>query len=304
MKIPMTRHEHLKTLMEDILLNDNKMSEDTTIRLINELRYSSLIIPARSENGTLNFIIYDIDGLSYTALFTDRDEFNRIYRSSDVKALENPFEVYQNIIKLKGIDGFIINPASQNYIIEKELILSITPPKTNSFTNNPYSEEELGQIYESIKNDELDEFLKSPANAANYPELFDVFSRSTLMCLMLCANDLSQYATGNMISMKTTGPLAFMHTDRIGGVYATVFSSKDRMCDVNVDSNLFRYAQIINLSTLVSYVLSEDMDGIILNQDTDNVLISRGELLRNSNGFEKFCNDVRLCEAIFYLFEL
>ena len=64
----------------------------------------------------------------------------------------------------------------------------------------------------------------------------------------------------------------------------------------------YRYAQLIDLATLVNFVLSEDMDGIILNPDSDNILIPRLTLLRYSLGFEKFANDERLFESIYYLF--
>ena len=107
MKTPIIKHEHLKTLIEDIYLNDNKLTEDFTVRLINEIRYSNLIIPAKRENNTLNFIIYDIDDLKYTPLFTDRDEFNKFYKSGDIQALDNPFEIYQNIIKTKDNESGI-----------------------------------------------------------------------------------------------------------------------------------------------------------------------------------------------------
>ena len=120
--------------------------------------------------------------------------------------------------------------------------------------------------------------------------------------MMLSAKELP--AKNKIISMKDTGPLAFMHTDNVGGNYATVFSSKEKLKLAKTEPKLFRYGQIINISTLLNYILTEDMDGMILNPDTDNVLIPRGELLRNSNGFEKFCNDFKLCEAIFYLFEI
>lgn len=302
MKSPMIRHEHLKTLIEDIYSNENRLTEDFTVRLINELRYSNLIIPARSENNTLNFIIYDIDDSNYTPLFTDLDEFNKFYKSSDTRALDNPFEIYQNIIKLKGIDGFILNPASHNYILEKELILPIMPPRLNNFTTDPYDEDQLLEIYENINNGSLESFLNDPANIGNYQGLFEEFSKSTLLCMMLSSKDLS--SKSKIISMKETGPLAFMHTDNVGGNYATVFSTKEKLKSAKAEPELFRYGQIINISTLVNYILTEDMDGIILNPDTDNVLIPRGELLRNSNGFEKFCNDFKLCEAIFYLFEI
>ncbi len=302
MKTPIIKHEHLKTLIEDIYLNDNKLTEDFTVRLINEIRYSNLIIPAKRENNTLNFIIYDIDDLKYTPLFTDRDEFNKFYKSGDIQALDNPFEIYQNIIKTKDIDGYILNPSSEKYLLEKDFILSVPIPKLNSFTNDPYSKDELKEIYDNMDNKSLEGFIKNPANIGNYHQLFEEFSKSTLLTLMLSSRDLSKMTENGVISM--TQPLAFMHVDNVGGEYATVYSSKDKLKNVKTDKKLYKYAQIINTSTLVNYVLTEDMDGIILNPDTDNVLIPRGELLRNSLGFERFCNNPCLSNAIFHMFEI
>lgn len=300
----MITHQHLKTLIEDIYLNDNMLTEDYSVKLINELRYSNLIIPAKRENGTLNFIIYEMDGLNYTALFTDRDEFKKFYKDDDIEALDNTFELYQNILKTKDIDGFILNPATQNYILEKSLILPIRPPRLNSFTTDAYGAGELKEIYDNIDNSPLENFITNPANIGNYEGLFEEFSSSQLLTLMLSASDLSELEEDGVISMHERGPLAFMHIDKIGGEYATLYSSQDKLKKAKTDPKLHKYAQIINLSTLVNYVLTEDMDGIILNPDTDNVLITRGELLRHSFGFEKFCNNPKLCNAIFYLFKI
>ena len=300
----MIRHQHLKTLIEDILLNSNVLSEDYSLRLINELRYSGLIIPAKRSDSKLNFIIYETDDLKYTPLFTDRDEFKKIFPQDDVEGLENTFELYQNILKTKDIDGYILNPQTLNYILDRELILSIIPPKLNTFTASPYDEEELKEIFNSLDNTPLEEFIANPLNTTDWEGLFEVFSSSIPLALMLASSDLSSLENNGVISMREKDPLAFMHIDRIGGKYATIFSSKEKILKVSCDSRLFRYGQLINLSTLVNYVLCEDMDGIILNPETDNVLIPRGELLKHSRGFEKFCSNPRLCNAIFYLFSI
>ena len=55
----MITHKHLRNVIEDIYLNDNNLTEELLLRLINEFRYSNLYIPAKRQNGTLNFIIYD-----------------------------------------------------------------------------------------------------------------------------------------------------------------------------------------------------------------------------------------------------
>lgn len=294
-------HEHLKTLIEDISLNGNRLNEDLLSKLINELRYSRLMIPARSENGTLNFIIYEIDGLKFTPLFTDTDEFHKFFKDDDVRILENSFELYQNILKTRDIDGYILNPASENYILDRELILSIKHlPKTFIQTDSAYSKEELKEIYDDIDNASLNAFIEKRENVGNFEGLFEELSKSTVLTLMLSARRFDD----DVIDMTKTGSLAFMHTDKVGGSYATIYSSPEKLNDVNVDISLYKYAQIVNLSTLVNYILSEDMDGLILNPESDNILIPRGVLLKHSLGFEKFSNDEKLSTAIFYMFQI
>ena len=297
----MSNHKHLRTVIEDIHANDDKLTEDLLFKLINEFKYSNLLIPAKKENGTLNFIIYEDEDAKITPLFTDRDEFRKFYSDDDIQVLENTFELYQNVIKTTEIEGYILNPASEKYLFSSEFILSITNlPKTNFYSSNPYTESELKDIRNNIDNGDLEDFITSPSNVGYFEGLFEKLSSSTLLALMLSNRDLTPYAEDEIISMQSTGPLARMHVDRIGGEYATLFTSEEKMGHVRTD--LYRYSQIVNLATLVNFVLSEDMDGIVINPDSDNVLIPRSELLKYSLGFEKYANDERLSTSIFYIF--
>lgn len=299
----MSNHKHLRCVIEDIYTNDNELTEDLTFRLINEFRYSNLFIPAKRENNTLNFIIYedDNDG-KITPLFTDMDEFHKFYKSDeDIQILENSFELYQNILKTTDIDGYILNPSSEKYLFKKEFILAITNiPKTNFFTNNPYSEEELMVLKDSIDNGNLEAFIENPNNIGDTVNLFEYMTNSTLLMLML--SDLDLKSENSLISLKTTGPVAQMYMDKVGGIYATLFTSDDKM--EYIKTNKVKYSQIVNLATLVNFVLSEDLDGIILNPESDNVLITRYNLLKYSLGFERFANDERLSESMYYMFKL
>ena len=297
----MSNHKHLRTVIEDIHANDDKLTEDLLFKLINEFKYSNLLIPAKKEKGTLNFIIYEDDDAKITPLFTDRDEFRKFYSDDDIQVLENTFELYQNVIKTTEIEGYILNPASEKYLFSSEFILSINNlPKTNFYSSNPYTESELKDIRNNIDNGDLEDFITIPSNVGYFEGLFEKLSSSTLLALMLSNRDLTPYAEDEIISMQSTGPLARMHVDRIGGEYATLFTSEEKMGHVKTD--LYRYSQIVNLATLVNFVLSEDMDGIVVNPDSDNVLIPRSELLKYSLGFEKYANDERLSTSIFYIF--
>ena len=297
----MITHKHLRMVIEDIYLNDNNVTEELLLRLINEFRYSNLYIPAKRENGTLNFIIYDDEGSKITPLFTDLDEFHKFYKDAEIEVLENPFELYQNVIRTTDIEGYILNPASEKYLFKREFILGIENiPKTNFYTTNPYSEGELKELYESIDNSDLEAFSDNPHNIGDWERLFEKLSTSRLFTLMVSDFDLAPKAKDGLISQKSTGPLASMHVDRIGGRYATIFSSKGKLRQA--DARGYKYAQIINLATLVNFVLSDDMDGIILNPSCGDVLIPRSVLLKYSLGFERYANDERLSESIYYLF--
>ena len=298
----MANHKHLRLVIEDIHANDDKLTQSLLLKLINEFKYSNVFIPAKRENDTLNFIIYEDEEAKITPLFTDMDEFKKFYTDSeDIQVLQNSFELYQNIIKTTDIEGYILNPASEKYLFTDKFILGITNlPKTNFFSDNPYSEEELKSLNDNIDNRELEDFITDSRNIGYYEGLFEKLASSTMLALMLSANDLSDYATDGIISMKSTGPLAQMYVDMIGGEYATLFTSHEKMDYVGTD--YFKYSQIVNVATLVNFVLSEDMDGIIINPESDNVLIPRSELLKYCLGFEKFANDDRLSNAIYYLF--
>ncbi|MBR1609892.1 MAG: SseB family protein [Methanobrevibacter sp.] len=298
----MTNHKHLRTVIEDIYSNDNQLTENLLTKLINEFRYSNLLIPAKSENGTLNFIIYEENDSKFTPLFTDSDEFYKFFKDDDIIFLENSFELYQNVLKTSDIEGYILNPASEKYLFSKEFILSIKNiPKTNFYSPNPYTKEELLEIKNNIDNSELEEFIKNANNIGDYEGLFEKLSSSTVLTLMISDSNLDSVAENGIISLQDYGPVAQMYTDRVGGVYATIFSAEDKIKHVKTDK--FKYSQIVNLATLVNFVLTEDMDGIVLNPESDNVLIPRSKLLKYSLGFEKFANDEKLSTSIFYIFK-
>lgn len=295
----MTNHKHLRTVIEDIYSNGNKLTEELTARLIHEFRYSNLYIPSKKEDNKLNFIIYEDDDSKLTPLFTDLDEFRKFYKDEDVRALQNPFELYQNVLKTTDIEGYILNPASEKYLFKKEFILAINNiPKTDFYTTNPYSEEELLNMKRSVDNKNLERFIENRAKIGDFEGLFEQMANSQLFALMLSDLKLNK----EMISLKKSGPVAAMYTDNVGGIYATLFTSERKMDAVKTKK--YKYSQLVNLATLVNFILTEDMDGLIVNPESDNVLVPRTTLLRYSLGFEMYANDERLSESMFYLFRI
>lgn len=297
----MTTHKHLRNVIEDYYFNDCEFSQELLLRLVNELRYSNLYMLAKKDNGKPVFDIYQTDdGVKTTPLFTDLDEFDKFYGQKDIQHFNNTFELYRNVLKTSDIEGYVLNPASENYLIKKDFILAITDiPKTNYYCPNPYTPEELKELLKS-KNPSLEEFIKKRENIGNFEGLFENLSKSTLFTLMVADEDLTALFNDGFLDMQKTGPVAAMYVDDVGGRYATIFSSKENLACVNTSK--FKYAQVVNLSMLVNFVLSEDMDGIILNPNSDNVLIPRSKLLNYSLGFEKYANDEKLSSSIYYIF--
>lgn len=299
----MTNHKHLRTVLEDIYLNDNRLTEDLAVRLINEFRYSNLFIPARRDESGLSFVIYEEDGMRLTPLFTDRDEFDKFFNGMDgLTIMENSFELYQNVLLTSDLDGYILNPATEKYVFDRDFVLDIKNiPKTNFYSSNTYSKYEIRELKDS-KNPDLEAFIENPNNIGDYEALFERMSHSVLLTLMVSDVDFTQKAEDGIISLMDIGPAAQMYTDKVGGVYATIFSSEDKLKMVKTDQ--YKYSQVINLAMLVNFVLTEDMDGIVLNPESDNVLIPRATLLRYSLGFERFANDEKLSNSIYYMFPL
>ncbi len=296
----MITHKHLRLAIEDYCVNDSK---ELLLRLINELRYSSLYIPSRRRDGKLVFDIYEEGtGLKLTPLFTDLDEVRKFYGSQDVEVFSNSFELYQNVLKTNDIEGYILNPASEKYLLESKFILAIRDiPKTTYVTSNPYSPEDLKEMANNT-NPALESFVEKRQNVGNYEALFEMMSDSTIMAMMISDRDLTPFFKDGILNMQLTGPVASMYVDEIGGKYACIFSSRQKMGEVK--SSKYKYAQIVNLSMLVNFVLTEDMDGIILNPSADDVLIPRQTLLNYSVGFEKYANDERLSDSMYYIFQI
>ena len=297
----MTNHKHLRQVIEDIYVNNNELTKDLALRLMNEFRYSKLYIPAKKENGTLNFIIYEDNGLKFTPLFTDPDEFDKFFNDKDdFKLMQNFFELYQNILKTTEIDGYILNPSSEKYLFRADFILSIKNiPKTNYISTDTYSIEELKNFTKS-KNENLEAFINNNDNIGDFEGLFEVLSQSVLQTLIVSDIDLTDKSCDGVINMVDVSNFTEMYTDNVGGVSSTLFSSTSKISDVKTDK--FKYSQIVNLSMFVNFILSEDMDGIILNPESCNVLIPRSILLNYSLGFEKFACDDRLSDSIYYMF--
>ena len=160
--------------------------------------------------------------------------------------------------------------------------------------------QELKQLNDSIDNTDLEKFIENPKNIGRYDELFELMSSSTMLVLRLSDDNLTDKFEDGIISMKKTGPMGYLHADRIGGNYSMAYISQSKMN--NVETPLNKYCQIINFSQMTYHALLDDMDGIIINPNAENILLTRDVLLEYYSRIEELCNDSRLNSAVKYLF--
>ena len=299
MRKPYIKHENLRKVLENI--DYEKENHEDTEKLINELKHSNLIMACEKGAENTSFIVAEDDDNRYAMVFTDMDEFNKAFPDGQTESHFFVFKFYQVFIREGLFDGCLINPESECVLLKKELFSQITDlPEHNYDGNGCLEAGELKALKTSIDNRELEDFIKNPENIGRYDELFEKISDSTLLTLMLSHDDLTDYAEDGVISMFETGPLGYLYLDEIGGEYATVYTSEDKIS--NIKTSKYKYSQIVNFSQMVNFILNDDMNGIIINPNAEHILLTREVLLEYSHLLEETCNDSRLNTAILHMF--
>ena len=173
-------------------------------------------------------------------------------------------------------------------------------PKFELSTEDAYTPQELKELKDSIDNSDLEKFVENPNNIGKYEDLFDKISNSTMLTLMLSPYDLRDIAIDGVVSTLDDGPVGFLYIEELGGNYATAYTSEAKISNIRSDFN--KYSQVVDFSLLTNFILNDDMDGILINPNSDNVLLTREVLLEYAPLLQRTCNDSRLSNALFNMF--
>ena len=268
--------------------------------LLSELKHSTLILAANISHEPFKFAVVNLEENTFGFLFTDMIEFEKFIDDGCESHIFD-FQTYKMMVEGGMVDGFILNPESEAFFIDSDLFSLINETPQSEFNLfEGYSTSELKDLKNSIDNHGLEEFISDYINYGDYFGLFERISDSTLLTLMLSRDDLEDYACDGVISMKKTIPLAFLYLDEIGGKYATVYTSENKISNVNTSLN--KYSQIVNFLNLVDFIIKDDLDGIIINPNSEHLMIPRYILLRYFEILNQACNDKRLNTAIMHMF--
>lgn len=292
-------HDNLRRHLAEFEQKGDEVSDETLNMLMAELQHSCLILAGEISTAP-QMAVFNRDGKRYGFLFTDMDEFRKFDPSSECPSQACDFGVYKAMVESGDVEGFILNPMSEGFIVIRGIFESIQHlPQHDYPPEGSYTSFELRDLRDSMDNASLEEFLADSSNIGRYEELFSMISGSTLLTLMVSRVDLSEFAEDGIIKMEDN-PSGFLYIDDMGGNYATVYTSEEKISSVLTDLN--KYSQIVNFSQLTNYALNAGLDGIIINPNTENVMISREVLLEYWSVLEEFCNDSKLNTAIKHMF--
>ena len=297
-------HENLRKVMAELQKDFENAPDEAYCRLFEEFKYSNLICAGEMKDDEFKFFTCSfIPGMNLAAVFTDMNELRKVFPDFETQAHEFPFHSYIEIMKKSKLYGMIVNVESEAFLMPTDAIENMDEILIPSFScEDSYTSAELKNLKDSLNNEALESFIKNPQNIARYEELFDLIAESTLLTLLVSYKDLDDYEENGIIAMEKTGPLGYHYLEKAGGKYSAVFTSEAKIGDVDI--KMHRYSQIVNFAHIVCHVLTDDLDGIIINPRSENIVLTRDVLLEFSSLIEMTCNDSKLNSGIMNMFTM
>lgn len=290
--------------LQESLSNEGEYSQEKLINMINELMVSTLLIPGITEDDELVFEVLTSEDETINAvpLFCDDAEFVNYYGDeAEFNPIANDIDFYVDLIKENGLDGVIINPASDEFFIEHNLLIELPLNLDFEIDENieGYDVHELLNIALKTTNDSLTEFIRSEDN--QFEKLMLELSSSTLFNVVASENDLSKYAQAGIISIEDVQDFSLCTTGDENTQFGVLFSDIETAKQSLEENGLNYYYQIVLLDDFIEFILNSDMDGILINPGSDDYLIPRKYLIEAYNGL--IYNNPLFKNAADYLFE-
>ena len=270
-------HKHLKRQID--ILEKTEGIDD----LLVELQFSTLLLPVNVENNTLSFPLVQIDDEIYAPVFTDIYEYNKIDLEEDFTLIPNQFDFYMNLLDEK-IDGILIDVEGERFPLTKQFKKVIGNGNIFDYDPQVFTLKEIKQIKDSVNNEKLEEFLKDESNWWDYEKIMELLLKSDLFKVVLSEEDLSYKSKYGVISLHDVEMLPTALAAKGTESYALVYTKEDEVIPKN--NLLHPYLQLVNLPEFINQVLLDDLDGIILNENSQNITIPREFLLNLLKDFK------------------
>ena len=257
--------------MSNFMINNTQPPEDLIFKLVMEIRVSTLILPANLDDDGIDFAHIEAGGRRLIPLFSDNSELLKF--SIEYVGVDNPFIYYRNMLDDLNFDGIVINPENEGFVIDKYLVEDI-PDFTDTSQFEGYSPEKFREIAFDLQNERLLNFIRDDRNFRNYDGLKEIIYDSIFLSVVVPGSEVGEIPENGIITRQDVGGFSLLNKKSGLHDYCVLFSDVDA-----IEKAGFEYMQVCNLYETLKFVLNNDMDGIILNPDTDEYFIPRTVLL-------------------------
>lgn len=286
MSIEKITHNHLRKILDDnyeYLRGNGEISDDDFEALINELFYSVLIAPTKTVNGeTFPIWIGDENGNQFLPLFTDLAEYQKEFAGfEDFHPGSSDFDTFLNA----GIDNIVINPSSEQFAFpvdafkdKPEIPLCRFDPSEDTL-----DEKGLRNLLDSKSTLDLD-------GAYDYEAFFSKLAESVVFMVPKLKEDMDVHDGIIKIAGGTPVSVSFQG-------YLEIYTDKD---EIKRDGE--RVAAVVNLEKFIDYLIRMDFSGLVINPNSDAVVLDRTIIMKNFDEFRKNYNSSRYAMASEYAF--
>lgn len=277
--------------------NNTQPPEDMYENLLMELRFSELLMPVVFDGEHLSFPHIEVDdGTKLLPLFTSDDELKKY--SEDFDRFANDIEYYVKLVGDFGFDGILIDLKSDELCIDNAMLKKI-PRSHETRKNRGLDPSRLREMALAEKNVALRSFIKDPSNFNRYDEISRLLVDSLILNVVVSEEDLSEIAEDGIISRDDSFTFT-LYTKKSGrDHYGVVYTDTDAIVSFHETLKYHYYVQVTNKHRVFDFILSNGMDGIIINPGTDEYYVPRQVLLRL---FSDDLLDERLENATRYAF--
>ncbi len=272
----MQTNNHLKNSigqLNNFMRNHNQPPADLGKEFVTELRISNLLLPAKIESNGITFPHLETDeGMVMLPLFTDEEALSRY--TKDFKPISNDFEYYGLLMGELNFDGIVINPHTDDFFIASEMIKNI-PPMPSNLSDGGYGGDKLKSIAEEVQNSELLAFISNDDNFNKFDRLSEIMKASCLLNVVICEDGIAD----ETIKRDDVGGFVLSTLTSGDGMYCTMFTSKGAI-ELTADRTKANYyCQVSNMVEIFKYVLTTDLEGIVINPGLQNYYVPRNVII-------------------------
>lgn len=273
-------NKYLKSSMKEInnfYRNHTEPPEDMLMNLILELKVSHLIMPTVFDGENLIFPHIEVDnGTNLLPLFTSEEELEKY--SKDFIPFGNEIAYYIEVVNDIGLDGIIIDLKTDELCID-DVLLNRVPTLLREPEGKGLDAESLREIALNASNPELKRFIADESNFNNYDELSRLLVKSVLVNSVVGEDDFNPHAQNGIIDMRRSGTFTIYTKMEGRQHYGVVFTDTDALKEFHKTLDYPYYAQATNKFMVFNFILTNSLDGMIINPGTDDYYVPRQVLL-------------------------